>query len=74
MQLRDDLVCLKMFSCRCKDPEVNGLDRHLLALVLKPSDAAKGQYERIGILSLGDHYYDFYNENETEDEQSLLLV
>jgi hypothetical protein len=73
-QVRDDLVCMKVVSCGCESSEDRNHRRYLVALVLKPSDVAKKQYERAGLLHVEGTYYDYYVENETNVEQNIVLI
>ena len=78
---REELVCLAMWECYCKrDSNLDPLDldkkptRYLEALALKPQKAEGGVYERVGILLVPEHAYNFYISKETKDEHSLVLV
>lgn len=73
-QLQDELVCMKMVSCGCESSENRNHKQYLLSLVLKPGDVAKKQYDRVGLLRVDGTYYDYYVENETKVEQSLVLT
>jgi hypothetical protein len=73
-QLRDDLVSLKMVSCSCEYSENTTHKRSLVALILKPNDVVKGQYERVGRFRVQGTFYDFYIQHETNIEQSLVLI
>jgi hypothetical protein len=72
---REEMVCLAMWACDCK--EMSGDDetiRILQALVLRPHRSEEGHYERVGIVYMRNSSYDFYLENESKDEHSLVLV
>jgi hypothetical protein len=73
---RENLVCIAMFACRCTNPSnrYSNPTRYLEALALRPHDARKDQYERVGVVTIPDSSYDFYISNETDTELGLVIV
>jgi hypothetical protein len=64
-----------MFACRrTEEPDDDHLTRYLEALALRPRDAGKGQYERVGMVHIPDSSYDFYTANETDAEFCLEIL
>jgi Heterokaryon incompatibility protein (HET) len=75
LHYRGDLICLGMFACRrTEDSDDDHPTRYLEALALRPRDAGKGQYERVGIVEIRDSSYDFYTANETDAEFCLEIL
>jgi hypothetical protein len=71
---KEELVFMGIYSCECRShPELDA-DRGLEALALRPCEVGNSQYERVGFLTISDSGYDFYLENETNNEPSVIII
>lgn len=69
------VVCMSLSTCEGRTQPDDPLVPMLEALILRRSkDVGRGQYERIGVLSMTDKGYEFFKEFETLEEATLVIV